>query len=97
MATPKFSRPKINFNQVVKSRVSEYFKAQNIARSGNSQLFIKAGIILASFLLLYIHLVFFTPHWILGLFECLILGALTAFIGFNVMHDGAQHCALFST
>ena len=90
MATPKFSRPKITFHQDLKSRVAEYFKAHNLARSGNSELFVKAGIMVVGFVLLYIHLVFFTPHWILGLVECLVLGALTAFIGFNVMHDGAH-------
>ena len=90
MATPKFSRPTITFHQDLKQRVGEYFKSQNMARSGNIALFTKAGIMVVSFLLLYVHVVFFTPHWVLALIECLILGALTAFIGFNVMHDGAH-------
>lgn len=39
---------------------------------------------------LYIHLVFFTPPAIWAITECIILGCLTAAVGFNVMHDGAH-------
>lgn len=43
-----------------------------------------------SFLGVYIHLVFFTPATWLAITDCIILGGLTASIGFNIMHDGAH-------
>ena len=33
-------------------------------------------------------LVFYTPATWLAITECIVLGGLTAAIGFNVMHDG---------
>ncbi|WP_163377568.1 fatty acid desaturase family protein [Cyclobacterium sp. SYSU L10401] len=90
MATPKFSKSTISFHQDLKKRVADYFTEKNLPRSGNGPLYFKAGLMVLSFILLYVHLVFFTPHWAIALVECLVLGALTAFIGFNVMHDGAH-------
>ncbi|MBD3630601.1 acyl-CoA desaturase [Cyclobacterium sp.] len=90
MATPKFSKSTISFHQDLKKRVGEYFINKKLPRSGNSPLYFKAGVMVLSFIFLYVHLVFFTPHWAIALVECLALGALTAFIGFNVMHDGAH-------
>ena len=45
---------------------------------------------MVAFVLLYIHLVFFTPNLFFQIFESVILGAVVAAIGFNVMHDGAH-------
>jgi len=39
---------------------------------------------------IYVHLVFFTPVVIWAVLECIVLGGLSAAIGFNVMHDGAH-------
>ncbi|HET9430994.1 MAG TPA: acyl-CoA desaturase, partial [Chitinophagaceae bacterium] len=58
--------------------------------TGNYSLFIKAIVLVVSFIFIYIHLVFFTPPTWLAIFECLVMGGLTAAIGFNVMHDGAH-------
>lgn len=43
-----------------------------------------------SFLAVYVHLVFFTPATWLAILDCIVLGGLTASIGFNIMHDGAH-------
>lgn len=43
-----------------------------------------------SFLAVYVHLVFFTPATWLAIIDCIVLGGLTASIGFNIMHDGAH-------
>lgn len=39
---------------------------------------------------MYVHLVFFTPATWLAILDCIVLGGLTASIGFNIMHDGAH-------
>ncbi|MEX2512591.1 MAG: acyl-CoA desaturase [Cyclobacteriaceae bacterium] len=90
MATPKFAKSTLSFHQDIKKGVSKYFKDNQLTKYGNRPLYIKAAFIVLSFLALYIHLVFFTPHWAIALVECLLMGAFTAFIGFNVMHDGAH-------
>jgi linoleoyl-CoA desaturase len=53
-------------------------------------LYLKAVILMASFLFLYIHLVFFTPGNFLAVVECIVLGFVVAGIGFNIMHDGGH-------
>lgn len=88
MASPKFSNASQSFHGELKKRISDYFKEVGTSPTGNYKLFIKAIVLVVSFLFVYIHLLFFTPAVWLALVECIILGGLTAAIGFNVMHDG---------
>lgn len=90
MATPKFASSTLSVHTELKNRVSEYFKNADINSTGNAALYIKAVILLGSLFALYIHLVFFTPPTWLAIIECMLLGIVTAGIGFNVMHDGAH-------
>jgi linoleoyl-CoA desaturase len=90
MSTIKFSNVQHSFHTELKKRISDYFKEVGKSPTGNYKLFTKAIILVVSFLFVYIHLVFFTPPVLLALFECILLGGLTAAIGFNVMHDGAH-------
>jgi linoleoyl-CoA desaturase len=90
MITPKFQAPSGSFYSDLKSRVNEYFTNSGQDTFGNHKLYTKAVILTVSFVSVYTHLVFFTPHPVLAILECLLLGALTAFIGFNIMHDGAH-------
>lgn len=90
MSIPKFTSVPHSFHSELKRRISEYFQEVGKATTGNYSLFIKAIILVISFLFVYIHLVFFTPVVWLAVVECVILGGLTSAIGFNVMHDGAH-------
>ncbi len=88
--SPKFSSRSKSFHIELKKRINQYFQEAGTATYGNYKLYIKAGILLSSFVAIYIHLIFFTaPIWI-SVIECIMLGAITAAIGFNVMHDGAH-------
>ena len=91
MTTPKFKNIKgSTFHQELKKRVQEYFTENKIDQTGNFSLYFKAILLWTVYIALYVHLVFFTPvSWIAAL-ECLIMGGLTAGIGFNVMHDGGH-------
>jgi len=89
MTVPKFSGSN-SFHLELKSRIAEYFKEVGTASTGNYQLFLKAIILVLLFLLVYIHLIFFAPPGWLAIIEAVVLGGLTAAIGFNVMHDGAH-------
>jgi len=90
MAAPKFTSNGNSFHTELKQRITSYFQEVGSATTGNYKLFVKAIILVASFLLIYSHLVFFTPTAWFAIVECIILGGLTASIGFNVMHDGAH-------
>ncbi len=90
MTIPKFANGPHSFHTELKKRINDYFKEVGKSPTGNYNLFIKAIVLVVSFLFVYIHLVFFTPTPALAILECLALGGLTAAIGFNVMHDGAH-------
>ncbi len=90
MATPKFSNVPHSFHTELKTRISEYFEEVGKSTTGNYNLFIKAVVLMVSFLFIYIHLVFFTPNVFWQIAESILLGGLVAAIGFNVMHDGAH-------
>ncbi|MBI1344465.1 MAG: acyl-CoA desaturase [Terrimonas sp.] len=90
MSVPKFSHVPVSFYTELKKRVNHYFEEAGSSTTGNYKLFGKAIFLVASFIYVYIHLIFYTPGVWLALGECLVLGALTAAIGFNVMHDGAH-------
>src|SRR5215470_13738257 len=90
MNIPKFSSTQHSFHAELKAKISEYFIEVGRSTTGNYQLFIKAVILMAGFISVYIHLVFFTPTVIWQISESVLLGCLVAAIGFNVMHDGAH-------
>lgn len=88
MSSVKFPSVPNSFYSEVKKRISEYFKEVGKSSTGNYSLFIKAIALVVAYLFVYTHLIFFTPATWLALIECIVLGGLTAAIGFNVMHDG---------
>lgn len=90
MTAPKFSTVSQSFHSELKKRINAYFKETGKAVTGNSSLYSKAIILAIAFVLLYVHLVFFTPSAILSVIECVLLGLVVAAIGFNIMHDGAH-------
>lgn len=90
MTVPKFATVPNSFHTELKRRISDYFAQVGKSTTGNYSLFIKAIVLVISFLFVYVHLVFFTPIAAIAIIECVFLGGLTAAIGFNVMHDGAH-------
>src|SRR5205809_6191146 len=90
MSLPKFSNIHHSFHAELKAKISEYFLEVGRSTTGNYQLFIKAVVLMVSFVSIYIHLVFFTPAVFWQVLESVLLGGLVAAIGFNVMHDGAH-------
>ena len=90
MAIVKFQSPKQSFHVELKKRINDYFETTGKSLSGNTILYTKAIVLMASFLFLYIHLVFFTPGIVLAIIESILLGIAVAGVGFNIMHDGAH-------
>ncbi len=90
MSIPKFANTPQSFHSELKKRIGDYFEAVGKSTTGNYGLFLKAVILMVSFVFIYVHLVFFTPGVIWAILECTLLGCVVAAIGFNVMHDGAH-------
>ena len=90
MATPKFPTVKQSFHTELKKRINDYFESTGKSLAGNAHLYTTAAVLVASFLFLYVHLVFFTPGTIWAILESVLLGVVVAGIGFNIMHDGAH-------
>ncbi|MBF9254478.1 acyl-CoA desaturase [Pontibacter sp. 172403-2] len=90
MVAPKFAVQQSSFHAELKRRANNYFQEKGVSTTGNYKLFTKAAILSVSLILIYIHLVFFTPAAWLAILECIVLGGLTAAMGFNVMHDGSH-------
>lgn len=90
MSSPKFPKIQLSFHSELKKRINEYFTNKGKSTTGNFKLFFKAILLVTSLLLVYTHLVFFTPPTVWAILESILLGCLAAAIGFNVMHDGAH-------
>jgi linoleoyl-CoA desaturase len=88
--TPKFPATQPSLHAALKSRVAQYFDDGQLKSKGNFQLYSKALFIIGGMVGLYVHLVFFTPHWYFAIPECILLGLFITGTGFNVMHDGSH-------
>ncbi len=89
--TPKFLNVKgSTFHQTLKQRVSAYFDESGLKSTGDFSLYFKAVLFWVLYIALYVHVVFFTPNLWIAWAETLVMGGLTAGIGFNVMHDGGH-------
>jgi linoleoyl-CoA desaturase len=88
--TPNFSRlDKNQFFRTLNKRVNEYFKENNLKKTGNWQLHLKTIVMFAMFLVPYFVFILIPqmPFW-LYLILNLIIGIGMAGVGMNVMHDG---------
>lgn len=86
-----FSRvDSVKFLRTLNKRVNNYFKDNNIARTGNWKIYLKTVIMFALYLSPYFLLLTLNlPGWVQLLFS-IIMGVGMAGIGMNVMHD-ANH------
>jgi linoleoyl-CoA desaturase len=78
------------FQRELRRRVEADFRRLGRDQRDSGQMYLKSAIILGTFALTYVGLVFFASRWWQGLPLSLLLGAATAGIGFNVMHDGGH-------
>lgn len=90
MQTPKFPQVSKPFHAELKKRINIYFETTGKKTTGGARLMGKATFLLAVFIFIYVLLVFFTPGTWVAVVLSILLGALTAAIGFNVMHDGGH-------
>jgi linoleoyl-CoA desaturase len=87
--SPTFSKQdNLKFFRTLNSRVNNYFKENNLQKTGNWKLHLKAVILFAVFLTPYfLILTIQMPFWLMLLLS-IVIGIGMAGIGMNVMHDG---------
>lgn len=78
------------FQNELRRRVDAHFEATGDRRRDCTQMYVKSAILLTSFAVTYIALVFFATTWWTATPLAVLLGLLTACIGFNLQHDGAH-------
>lgn len=78
------------FQTALRRRVDEFLVQAGESGRDCLQMYIKTGVILLSFALLYGLLVFVAGAWYTALPLAAMLGLTTAAIGFNIMHDGGH-------
>jgi linoleoyl-CoA desaturase len=89
-AQPTFAKQdNLKFFRTLNTRVNNYFKENNIPKTGNWQLYLKTIILFTVLLTPYFLTIFLTniPIWLFLIFS-VIMGIGMAGIGMNVMHDG---------
>ncbi|MBL7872554.1 MAG: acyl-CoA desaturase [Cyclobacteriaceae bacterium] len=88
-----FSRTKLDFSSALNSRVNEYFKSNNINRTGNSEMVLKTIVMFLLYFVPYVLIVSGIITMPLILLRMVIIMSLgLAGIGLSVMHD-ANHGA----
>jgi linoleoyl-CoA desaturase len=87
--TPTFAKQdNLKFFRTLNSRVNNYFKENNIQKTGNWKLYMKTLIMFAIFLAPYfLILTLDMPFWV-HLLLTIVIGIGMAGVGMNVMHDG---------
>jgi linoleoyl-CoA desaturase len=88
-ATPTFStKDTLKFFRTLNSRVNNYFKENNIKKTGNWKLHLKTLVMFSIFLVPYFFLLTMDmPFWVYLLLN-IVIGIGMAGVGMNVMHDG---------
>lgn len=87
----KFNNVNTLFSKSLKQKTNDYFKNTVQKKTGNRRMYIKASVLLSTFVVLYALLVFVPLHWSIAVVLCLVFGANLAAIGFNIMHDAGHN------
>ncbi len=89
--------PKVTYNNknavffpALKKAVEEYFTTNQLSKTGNWKLHLKTLVLIGSAVALYLSLLLVAmPVWA-AILSCIVLGMVSAGIGFDVMHDGCH-------
>jgi linoleoyl-CoA desaturase len=83
-------KKELEFSETLKKRVNEYFKSNNISQKGNFWMYLKAFILLTTYILSFVILILFPIGSWLGILMVILMGIGEAGIGMSVMHDAAH-------
>lgn len=85
-----FNNKDNSFHQDLKSSVDQYFSANQVRKTGNWKLYIKALTLVPAAIGLYLTLIFVHFTLIPGMVISGLFGFVLASIGFNIMHDACH-------
>ena len=87
MSLPRFRQDHTDFYTELRLRVDKYFSERRLSRHANGAMYLKSSVFLASAVTLYFLFLFGNFSLLTSLVLATLLGACSAFIGFNVCHD----------
>jgi linoleoyl-CoA desaturase len=90
MAKVSFNNNGHYFFHSLKKSVDQYFKTNNLKKTGNWRLYYKAAILFPLAFATYLFLLFGTYSPVLGMSLSVLLGFILVSIAFNVMHDACH-------
>ena len=90
MAKVSFNNKGQVFFSSVKTNVDEYFKTNELRKTGNWKLYIKAAVLLPLAVGIYLFFLFGRYSALAGIILCLVMGFALVSIAFNVMHDACH-------
>lgn len=85
-----YNNKQATFFPALRKEIDDYFKQNNLKKTGNWNLFSKTIILLTSAVLLYGLVMFLPMPGLVAIILCALLGFVLALIGFNVMHDACH-------
>ncbi len=89
IAGPTFSsKDNVKFFRTLNTRVNNYFKENNLKKTGNWKLHLKAIVMFSIFLTPYFLLLTLQMHFWVYILLNIVIGIGMAGVGMNVMHDG---------
>jgi linoleoyl-CoA desaturase len=90
MAKVSFNNKGQVFFSSVKANVDQYFKTNEVRKTGNWKLYIKAAVLIPLAIGMYLFFLFGKYSALTGTVLCLIMGLTLVSIAFNVMHDACH-------
>jgi linoleoyl-CoA desaturase len=90
MSKVTFNNKNSVFYTALKANVDNYFKENNIKKTGDARLYSKTLILIPAAIAIYVGLLTVTLPAAVSLLLCALLGLVIASIGFNVMHDACH-------
>ncbi len=81
---------KLGFHKELKMRVDDYFKNNNLSKTGGWRILIKTLFILGLATTSYISLLFYAESWQMVLVWAFLFAQAYVLIGFNIMHDSVH-------
>lgn len=80
------------FFATLKNRVDQYFATNHKSRYADKAMVVKTIVLISAYVIPYLTLIVFTPHFVVSLFLWVVMGVAVSGIGMSVMHD-ANHGA----
>jgi linoleoyl-CoA desaturase len=90
MAKVSFNNKGQVFFSCLKTSVDEYFRTNELRKTGNWKLYVKAAVLIPLAMCIYLFFLFGRYSALTGIILCVVMGLTLVSIAFNVMHDACH-------